>query len=37
MAVDAPPVERQYEPAELPEALDYVAQGHAHGKIVVTP
>ena len=32
-----PFVERQYELAELPEALDYVAQGHARGKIVVTP
>jgi len=32
-----PFVERQYELADLPEALDYVAQGHARGKIVVTP
>jgi NADPH:quinone reductase-like Zn-dependent oxidoreductase len=32
----APFVERQYELAELPDALDYVAQGHARGKIVVT-
>ena len=31
-----PFVERQYELSELPEALAYVAQGHARGKIVVT-
>jgi NADPH:quinone reductase-like Zn-dependent oxidoreductase len=31
-----PFVERQYELSELPEALRYVAQGHARGKVVVT-
>jgi NADPH:quinone reductase-like Zn-dependent oxidoreductase len=31
-----PFVERQYELAELREALGYVARGHARGKIVVT-
>ena len=32
-----PFVEREYELSELPEALAYVAQGHARGKIVVRP
>ena len=31
-----PFVERRYPLGELAEAIDYVAQGHAHGKIVVT-
>ena len=31
-----PFVEKRYELSELPEALAYVAEGHAHGKIVVT-
>jgi NADPH:quinone reductase-like Zn-dependent oxidoreductase len=32
-----PFVERGYELSELREALEYVAKGHAHGKVVVTP
>jgi hypothetical protein len=32
-----PFVERRYELSNLREALEYVAQGHAHGKVVVTP
>jgi len=31
-----PFIERRYPLGELAEAIDYVAQGHAHGKIVVT-
>ena len=33
--VTAPVVERQYPLAEVPEALAYVGEGHARGKVVI--
>jgi NADPH:quinone reductase-like Zn-dependent oxidoreductase len=31
-----PVIDRQYELSEVPEALRYLGEGHARGKIVVT-
>ena len=31
-----PAIDRLYTLAEVPEALQYLGQGHAHGRIVVT-
>jgi NADPH:quinone reductase-like Zn-dependent oxidoreductase len=31
-----PAIDRQYTLAEVPEALQYLGQGHAQGRIVVT-
>jgi NADPH:quinone reductase-like Zn-dependent oxidoreductase len=32
----APAVERRYEWSEIPDALRYIGEGHAQGKIVLT-